>query len=368
MLKHLIYKMLEKEPFYAHFLLNCDVQWDTYGIPTAAVAVINNTITMVFNTKWMEQRTDVQKMDVIKHEVLHLVFSHLQTRVRDEDQNIHNVAEDCAINQYLTDVGKDGVILKKLEQMCGKKLTPFSTSDYYFNELMLVKQKMSKSPGGAGSTLDDHGFAHEHGDKNEAIVKGLVAKAGKDALRLAAGNAPKAVAEALQALGEAKLPWKSILRNFVMKQASNNTRLTTKKLNRRLPLPAPGRLRKRTLKLGVCLDSSGSVSDESYAAFLTEVASLSSACSDLWVLHADTQVHKVQHIKKKKDVDFTRHCAGGTMYQPAFDKCKELGVDAVVFFGDMDSADRPTHPGVPVLWVAVGQQEPPAKWGAVVRL
>lgn len=361
-----IYSLLEEEPFFAHFILNSNIVYDRFGVPTAGVNTINGVPTFVFNTKFLEKMTETQCKQIFKHEVLHLVLDHLTTfkALPKEDQVLANLATDCVINQYLTDLPEGCVTLSGCSEAVGYELAPFETSDYYYYHLKKKQEEVEKS---GMTTLDDHDM--ECGDKgNEQVNKASVQAIAQKAVNQAAGQAPQAVIDTLAMSGEAVFPWKQILRNFIMKQVSNTTLNTQKRVNRRFAIPVPGKKKKRTMTLGVCLDSSGSVSDEAYISFLREVKSISRQVEKTYLVHADSVVQKVEELGSKTKISNTRAGCGGTAYQPAIDKCKELGCSVIIYFGDFDTSDTPVNPKVPFLWVGVGNQKPPADFGKVLRL
>jgi predicted metal-dependent peptidase len=133
-------------------------------------------------------------------------------------------------------------------------------------------------------------------------------------------------------------------------------------------MPVPGKKKKRTMTLGVCADASGSVSDEQYSMFLQELKSIAKQVELTWFIQADCEVQKVEKLTPKTTFIPNRAGNGGTAYQPAIDKAKELGCDVIIYFGDFDTSDTPRNPGVPFLWVGVGRQDPPGDFGKVLRL
>ena len=88
------------------------------------------------------------------------------------------------------------------------------------------------------------------------------------------------------------------------------------------------------------------------------------------VIEADCSIQNVWEFDKNKLKAFKGR--GGTAYSPAFEKCKELAVDAIIYFGDMDSSDSPKDPKIPVLWAVTEQygnfQKPPAKFGMITHI
>lgn len=363
-----IHTLLTERPFYGHFILNSNMLYDKFNVPTAGVAVIDAVPTFIFNTEWLSTKTAMECADVLEHEVLHLVFDHLD-HLKDVPKELllaKNIATDCAINQYLSHLPDGCVTLDQVSRLVGYALDPFETSAYYFSHLM---KKIEELEASGMTTMDEHGVDTGQGESsegsrmNQAAVKAIA----KKALGQAAGNAPQAIVSQIGAGEVAALPWKQLLRNFVMRCMSTKRTNTTKKINRRFPLPIPGKKKKRELTVGLCLDESGSMSDEQLRMVFTEVKAISKQVTKVWVIHADSEVALVEDLSK---VDFkpTRRANGGTAYQPAITKCVELGCDVIMYFGDFDSSDVPVDPKKPFLWIGVGNQKPPADFGKVLRL
>jgi predicted metal-dependent peptidase len=363
-IQNAIYFLLKTEPYYAHFIMESRILFDVYKVPTAAVAVVNGTPTIIFNSEWIDRWSDEQICGVLKHEILHLVLDHITT-TKDEkrDPYISNIAQDCAINQYISTIPPGCVTLDNLSKIVGKKLLPNETSDYYYEHLMQKKKELEKA---GTSTLDEHGVAVPGADSPE-VARGAIKRVAQKAIQKSAGNVAEHILSAVEKLGDAKLPWKMLLRNAIMSQISRETQATTKKINRRFKLPVPGKKYKRTMTLGVCVDESGSVSEEQHAAFMSEIKSIAKLVSKTYLVHADCEVAGVEDLSKVK-FNATRKAGGGTAYQPAITKCKELKCNMIVYFGDFDTADTPTNPGVPFLWVGVGNSPAPANFGKVIRL
>lgn len=359
-----IYTLLQREPFFAHFILNSKIVYDAYKVPTAAVTVMRGVPMLIFNTEFMNTLDENGVVNVLKHEVLHLLFDHLST-TKNEKRGAYasNIAQDCAINQYLSDLPSSCVTLASLSKAVGKPLAAFQTSDYYYDA---IKEKTKEMMDAGLATFDEHGIPME-GEDLGPLAKGAIDKAAKNAAGKSAGNVPDFVTHYLGSIADAKLPWQTLLRNAIMSQVSRETRSTNKKLNRRFALPVPGKKHKRTMVLGVCVDSSGSVSDESFKMFLDEVSSISKQVTKTWLIHADCEVQAIEDLSRTK-LKAERKGNGGTAYQPAITKCLELKCNMIIYFGDFDCADTPADPGVPFIWVGVGTQKAPAEFGKVIRL
>ena len=97
-----INQLLLKEPFYAHILAGT-VREVTTNIPTAAVGFNNELILLMVNETFFlnELKTVSERVAVLKHETLHLVFRHLFRDKIKEDSELFNIAADLVVNQYI---------------------------------------------------------------------------------------------------------------------------------------------------------------------------------------------------------------------------------------------------------------------------
>lgn len=363
-----IFDLLQKESFYANFILNSQIRYNPKGLPTAAMAIINATPVLMFNTEWLAKHSRQEICSVLKHEILHILLDHTG-RFGDQDKNlaqVANIAMDCAINQHIDPLPEGCVTLNSLAQITGNKnLMPYETYEYYYDAL---KSKIEELKASGQGTLDDHDYNVEGDEKNAAARQLAVKHAKEQALKASAGNVSESLAKLLGKLNEeAKLNWKQLLRNFIATSTSSQRIHTSKKVHRRLGLEHPGVKKKRLLTLGVCVDSSGSVSDESYMEFMAEIQAIAKN-NTVYLVDADCEVKHVETVGPKTKLKPERHGGGGTAYQPAITECVRRKCTAIVYFGDMDTADTPTNPGIPVLWVTVGSETRPGEFGRMIKL
>jgi predicted metal-dependent peptidase len=373
-----VYQLLKSAPFYAHFLLGCKVVYDHKDVKTAAVRIVKGEIEFMINTEWYFSKPLLHQTNVIKHEVFHVLLEHCGVRSSQHDRQNHaaiNIAMDCAINQHLGELPESRVTLKFVEDFCKRKLNPFDTWEYYWENMKKAAKEQGKMVPGEGQPHDHDHMLGDDGEDTEAareMRKAAVKDAASKAMAASHGNVPQEIQKLLGQLNkEAKIPWKQQLRNFVASSRSVKKKSTRMKAHRRFELEQPGKKKDREFVLAVCTDSSGSVSDEAYASFMTEIYTIAKSTTITYLIHADCVVQKVDIIKggkAKEGVLTTRHGSGGTAYQPAIDEAMKRKVDAILYFGDFDSSDVPRDPGVPFLWVGVGSQKPPGSFGRVLRL
>ena len=359
-----IKRLLNTKPFYAHFFLNASVKYDMLEVPTAGAALTREGVVLVFNKDFISKLTEEEVGAIIEHEVLHILFDHIYN-MHDKSLNKQcaNVAMDISINQFIDHMPKEAVTLEWVNKQLKLALPKNETWEFYYHAI-LQKQKQL----GSANSIDQHGGVASE-DIPEGIKKAIIRNQIDQAVKASAGNVPNEIMQIYDSLrSEAQLPWQQILANFVSRCVSSSTQATRKKLNRRYLLEHPGKKKKRELTLGVCVDSSGSISEADYDKFMGEIVRISKTAMRTYIVEADCTVQNVESVKKNKKVPLQRKGCGGTAYQPAIDECMKLKCDAIIYFGDFDTSDTPKNPGVPFLWVGVGSSPKPGDFGAELRL
>ncbi len=356
--------LLDNRPFYAYFFLDSKIEYDKYGVATAGATISAKGPTLIFNTKFIESLTPEELSGVVEHEVLHLLFDHVSMDRKLYNPQVANVAQDLSINQYIPILPKGCVTLDGVSKQLGVKLDPNQTWEHYYYILMQKAEEM-----GGMDSFDDHDLEAGEEPCSAGERQAALRSTMDRAIKAAKGNVPDSVLKIYDSIkGNSTVPWEQVLSNFVSRASSTTMQNTRKKLNRRFGLDQPGKKKKKELVLGVCTDSSGSVSDDSYQKFLSEIVRVSQICQMIYLVDADCVVQGVESIKKGKPVRNERRGNGGTAYQPAIDECMKRKCDAIIYFGDFDCADTPVDPGIPFLWVGVGNSPKPGNFGAEIRI
>lgn len=362
--------------WYGQFIMRMKVEW-TEKIPTAGVS-ITETLNLYINPTFFLSLDLLEKIDLIEHEILHIVYLHpLRSKELGDDMNssnhkLHNIAADAKVNEGLKNITQNiGVTLDRLNDALKKQgsndvLNAQDSSENYYWTLK-KNQEIPDEDSGYGQ-IDDHGSWGES-VANEAMAKAAVAKAGNEATQaVGIGNTPQDILKQIQRLSKNLVNWKQQLRQFFANALKADFERTRNRRNRRYGLLQSGRKKKQKLNIACLLDSSGSVGDEQFTQFFSELdAIVGSQDVEVTIIEADTQVSAVYPYKKGMEI--VRHSCGGTLYQGAIDKAKEIRVDAAILFGDFDSADTPTNPGFPFLWVGVNtKSQPPGNFGRAIYI
>jgi predicted metal-dependent peptidase len=366
-----IWTLVHKERFFAEVIMQCQRHYD-YNLPAiAGVSIEKGSVNLFINpTLWAECDLNLQ-VDVLKHECFHIMNGHINRRPELKEHKLWNIATDAAINEFLPVIKADGrfVVVDSIKQQI-PSLENLQQSEYYYRMFKDTRDQNQKGDKGKGKgegdgnefgeLVDDHG-TWERTDCSPEAAKQIVRKALNEAAGKAAGSVPSEAQIAIAKLNTATVNWRSYVRRFVSNSTESVKRSSRMTRNRRYGIQIPGFRRKPTSRIAIAVDSSGSVSDKAFSQFFSEVTAIHKLGGiEITIIEADCVVEKVYTFDPKKPI--VRNSAGGTAYQPAIDRAVELGVDALIYFGDGDCADQPIQPRIPFLW-ALTTDRKPVEWG-----
>jgi len=414
-----IIKLLINEPFYAHFLGQVSRVISKDVTETAAVGLRQNAIYLFINPEFFltKLKTLEERVAIIKHEVLHLVFKHLYRHKSNWNAHTANIAADIVVNQYVSPWPlPEGAIL--LEQFSVLNLKPEETIEYYYSKLIEAKQaapqkisdikKELESEGsndnkkeeiqkkiqdwekiddllnnrhsdGAKIWLDDHGkWSDKAADEAElhriddAILTSRNRMKEKDWHDLKKTPAfLKQVVEAILEKRKPQVDWKRSLRIFANSSRHSKVVGTMKRYSKRFGEPSTGIRIKSFQKIAVIIDTSGSIDDESLSLFFTEIHAMWNKRAEILVIECDAAVGQTYPYRGKFPKGVSGR--GGTEFNPAFEylqkERKRKKFDGCIYLTD-GFANTPTiKPPCKLLWVltADGTDENLA-FGANVKL
>lgn len=396
-----IIKLLIYEPFYAHFLGQVSRVISKDITETAAVGLRQNAIYLFINPEFFltKLKTLEERVAIIKHEVLHLVFKHLYRHKSNWNAHTANIAADIVVNQYVSPWPlPEGAIL--LEQFSVLNLKPEETIEYYYSKLIEAKQaapqKISdikkelkseenndnkkeeiqkkiqdwekiddllnkRHSDGAKIWLDDHGkWSDKAADEAEihriddAILTSRNRMKEKDWHDLK--KTPKFLKQVVEAILEKRKPqvdWKRSLRIFA--NSSRHTKVvgTMKRYSKRFGEPSTGIRIKSFQKMAVIIDTSGSVDDHSLSLFFTEIHAMWKNRAEILVMECDAEVGQTYQYRGKFPKGVSGR--GGTMFDPAFEylqkERKRQTFDGCIYLTDGYATTPQIKPPCRLLWV-----------------
>ena len=358
--------------FYASLLMQMQHR-DGKDLPKdalAAVSVQNGRIQLWIDPPRLEPFSVDQVSRIMEHECLHLVLEHI-SRIENRHPYLWNIATDLAVNSLIS--GMDMGLL------CGKE--PFTdipakkSADFYyavlrdkydlkeitFNADGTVTVKDGKT--GKETTLkptgDHKGWESATGTTaadalTKEVIKQAVAEAAASAK--AAGKWPAGVKELVdELLGKERINWKKLLKQYIGNKVKSGQKSSWKRESKRFGVLQKGKLKTRVVKIGVAIDTSGSVSKEEFVEFMDEIHGImGSYKTDITIVECDAKVQKVYQLKKYMKVDPNFQGRGGTDFRPVFDYFQGAGrakkPEMLVFFTDGEGP-IPDYEVMKTVWV-----------------
>ena len=370
------FKLLQSEPFFASLSRRIQKRPST-AIPTAGVRLNKDTaqFEMLYNPQFFEDMADKERLGVLKHEFYHIIFEHVTGRLPPEGMSkMWNVATDLAINSHLMGELPEGG--------CFPTIKPFEeypigmSAEWYFSKLQnddQFKPQEGDGEGGEGQpsdgqgdgsgngglpdTTDDHSgwgeASEEVRDMAKERLKQAVEKAAQDAASGQGwGSVSADMRKKIMDMIKPKVNWRSVLRYFIKTSQRADKRSTVKRYNKKYRAQRyAGKKVKRTAKIAIAIDQSGSVSDSMLAAFFAELNGLAKL-AEFTVVPFDTQVDdsKVYVWKKGQRVAVERVLTGGTCFDAPTRYSNERSFDGLIILTDME-APKPIPSKAQRMWM-----------------
>lgn len=379
--------LMFKEPFYGLFLISLNKELSD-AVQTACVAKDGINTKLVISPKFWETISDNCKVAVLKHELLHIAFKHLQMYDSYSEKELLNIAADLEINQYIEDSYKDktwdGLEITNAPWAALNLPVKAGTRKYY----ELIQQEMQNNPDGDVAkfvqavkdangdgvtrtiTLGDgtevevkasHEFWKQYEGMDEAEKK-LMEKQIEHQLKDTAeqiqkqrGTVPGELKELIDSLyisEEPVIDWRAYLRRFNGMASKVFTKKTRRKPNKRFYGNPALKIKQRKNTL-VAVDTSGSVSKDDLKEFLSEIHHIWKTGTEVTVVECDASIGRVYEYKGK--IEDTKQVTGrgGTSYEPVMqylwdhrEKYQNL-----IYLTDGECSIERTQPCKPTLWV-----------------
>lgn len=355
--------MLLKEPFYAHFLSGI-IREVTDKVPTAAVGFKSGKIALYVNENFFlkELKSENERVAVIKHETLHIIFKHLfRMKTKSYDNQLFNIAADIVVNQLINPwkLPDSAVTLDTFPEL---KLPKDKSVEWYYENL---KQNASKDKEYKKrleeifekGTHSDHRMWGENEkfsmEVTETEVDRMIIQARDRTPVKDYGTIPLAIKSLIKNIIEKRNPqidWKRALKIF--SSTSRRTRVyhTMKRISKRYGT-RPGIKIKRFQKLAVAIDTSGSVSIDTFNTFFSEIHSMWKFGAEIEIIECDAEVQK-KYSYKGRIPEFVTG-GGGTSFDPVFEHIRLNRFeryDGCIYLTDGYAPEPTIKPPCKVFW------------------
>ena len=362
-----IHRLLQSEPFFAS-LSRRITKISTKEVPTAGVTTDKQTLQfiMYYNPEWFSKLTELEACDVIIHELYHLIFEHVGTRLPSDGMSKKwNIACDLAINSYLPNLPENCLLVGQ-EGTPWQDVPKYQTAEWYMANIPWAEwmKAAEDAQGGSGEAAqggsgEANRGVHDYwceGGGDEAILRERLKEIMREATNEAASSGWGSVSHKLRSeivSGlSVKVDWRAVLRSFIRQSNRANKRSSMRRLNRRYPYIHAGRRVERTANLAISIDQSGSVSNEMLSQFFAELNGLAKIAT-FTVVPFDTEVSEseIYEWEKGKKYKAKRVLTGGTCFSaPTKWVNEQKKFDGHIILTDM-CAPKPIASKCPRLWV-----------------
>ena len=383
-----IIQMLFKEPFFNH-LLSGIVREISEEVPTAAVSFSGNNIKLLVNESFFlkELRSQSNRVAVIKHEALHLLFKHLfRTDIGNYDPKIFNIAADLVVNQFIGSWKlPDGAITLALFP----DLEQNQTLEWYYEKLINPKKNLvPESLAILEKILDeknpkqgDHSMWGALSNAKEQ-VEASAAEIELDRMIIQArertpskywGTIPGEINKLIDTLIERRKPrvdWRRALRIFSSNSRRTYIFSTMHRISKRYGT-RPGIKVKQFQKIAVAVDTSGSVGVAELDIFFTEIHAMYMQGAEIEVIECDADIGRT--YKYNGHIPSEVSGRGGTVFDPVFEFLRSNRLkhyDGCIYLTDGCASEPTIKPPCPLLWVITpdGDAGDHLLYGRVIRL
>ena len=356
--------LLLRHPFFGNMATRLQILAADDWLPTAAVDGRN----LYYNTQFFNAMNNKEIEFVIAHEILHMVFDHLERR-GDRNPMLYNIAADYKVNNLLVRdrIGEKPSIVDCFQDFKYDADTSEEIYDKLFEQAKEAGKELQElldQLDNEGEMLDEHldsedadgeadGDNGEDKDSNGHGTSSKRPKYSKEELKkikdeikenvlssaqaAGAGNTPAGVQRMIQELTEPKMNWREILQQQIQSIIkSDYTFMRPSRKGWHTGAILPGMNFDETIDVCVCIDMSGSIGSTQAKIFLSEVKGIMDQYKDykikLWCF--DTAVYNEQDFTADGGEDLTDYevyGGGGTDFMVNWTYMKENDIQPKKF-------------------------------------
>ena len=355
-------RLLLDEPFFASLSRRIDKRIKP-DIKTAGVWISEQTgnFELLYNPEFFASlESDKERLAILKHEFYHIIFLHVTGRLPEGGMSKKwNYATDLAINglpDMINALPKGCLIPGEKGSMFESFPVGLSADQYYAmlpdgegegSDGQKGEGKGSEGQDGEGDSQGSHDGWGENDSKLSDAVKDIakerlknnIREAAKDATKKGWGSVGSDMRQEIMDRLSTSVDWRKTLRYFIKTSTRSSKVSSIKRINRRYPRVHAGRKVKRTARIAVAIDQSGSVSDSMLAAFFNELDGLAQL-AEFTVVPFDTEVDEslVYVWKKGQRRKWERVKCGGTDFNPPTEYVNKNQFDGMIVLTDMEAS------------------------------
>ena len=379
-------KLLLKEPFYGHVMsvlvkkINNDIS--TMGLSFTPDERIELNINESF---WSEISVNPEyQYGILKHEILHFVFKHLLMSDSYQHKIIFNIAADIVVNQLIHSQQLPSGALR-LNCFSSLELLEKQSLKYYYEKILtLYRNNVSDVQSGSNDSkknskekqdwqklknmLDRYPKVLQSHDAWKPIQSDSQKQLFKSAIdTLITQSSDKLTREQLLSLHSSLrkqitlsasrnsplLNWRRVMRMFTNNSSKTYMKNSIRRASKRYGTVPGNKIQKRN-KLLVAIDSSGSIMENEYQVFFSELYHIYKTGAEIRVVECDTEITNTYNYKGTTPEVVVG--GGGTDFNAPLDYANTQWLpDAIIYFTDGGAPTPRIIPRTSVLWV-ISQQ------------
>ena len=351
--------LLFNQPFFGNLATRMELVDATKWCKTAAT----DGRKLYYNREFIKSLTPDELLFLIGHEVLHCVYDHLG-RKGSREHKLWNMANDYIVNytlrkEKLGEMPKGGLYDDKYtDEMTSEEVYRLLEQNQTKIQMTLDEHlEMDGSDGddgdsdgnGGGKTItvtvqgDSNGPPQLTEEDKQKIRNEIKAAVINAAQAVGAGKVPAGVKRLIDAFTNPIMDWRTLLEMHI--QSSIKDDYTFNRPSKRswgigggASVILPGSNFKDTVDVAVCIDTSGSMTDQMLRDFLSETKGIMETFDDfkltLWTF--DTQVYNPKVFTQNnidEIMDYEPKGGGGTMFECNWEFMRD---PAGYGFGDID--------------------------------
>lgn len=375
--------------FISTILFSLKLSWNNEDTESART----NGLEIQLNTEFWEKLNVEQRISLLVHEAWHVALNHVVNIQKfPVNPQRYSKAADFVINSLLTETGfakipgglydstyKNKSTMEVYDTLPVEIKLPQNTNEDLLKDILPNpgdNQNQDQDPNNKNNTNNppqteqqkQQALANLENKIDQMLTKAnTMAQINGEKL---AGNVPGDVLLHIDSLLNPKLHWATILRNFMSAFMKND--YSFRKPNRRF-LPdfyLPSLYSEGLNEIGIAIDTSGSVSDEEFAAFITEIEDIRQKLTPklTTIIDFDTTIKHVHKINADEDISNLPFSGrGGTSLKCVFDYYGKNKPEVLIVFSDLCCKVIKEDPGYPVIWVCVNNPQAEVKFGTLIH-
>ncbi|WP_245612764.1 VWA-like domain-containing protein [Kosmotoga pacifica] len=346
-----VVELARKSPFYNYLFMHIE------RIPTSKVRTFSlrisgeGNIQLYYNPEVLSSKPIEMVQALLEHECFHIINGHILIPVKNSRYKaLWDLSMDAAINQYIPVLDAFSLPMDQLlMEGCGTDnerffvappaSIPGETAEFYFQwglefmkknktvDLELLEENIEMAD--SHESFGDFELPREF---IEELLKNIVS----ETYEKAKDGIPEGIEASISLfLNKPLLDWRTMIRSFFGSAQYIGRYRTPLWPNRRYE-DQPGWRNDYAAKLVIILDTSGSIVDEEFNAFFSEIDMLTRLTdSKIWLIQVDEAVQAVTKYGRGMWKDLKLIGKGETNLQPAIDYAqRELRPEGLIIFTD----------------------------------